>query len=434
MKKMFPGYFSNDPDILNDIWGRCLFVLDANVLLSLYRYSNETRSELFEIFNLLNDRLWVPHQVASEYLVNRVSVIGQQVKVYDDAIKSVEDLRRSFENPKQHPFVQDETLTAAVDSFEKVVEDLGSNKRAYLQKIEFDDVKAGLEKLLDGCVGDGLTEEEVADVLLAGPPRYLQKIPPGYKDAKKGGDSDLASDKLKPFGDYIVWRQTLAKAKADSLPVIFVTGDSKEDWWTIYSGKPLEPHPQLVDEFVKEVGQSFYMYLPEKFMERANEYLHRATSQSAIDEIVDVRAEDLADLALPKKQAFKQNFLMADAVYSDTDRQDLIANIEALERNISAQQLQIEMFDRTVERKTHKRQETIVRYTHSLASNDGVESPHSMRLSSIISQLGAEIESAISDRDLMHRVLHDLSLHSTNLRYQLRNFDFDAFVVPYKTK
>ncbi|WP_223546714.1 PIN-like domain-containing protein [Pseudomonas sp. A-B-19] len=432
MKKMFPGYFSNDPDILNDIWGRCLFVLDANVLLSLYRYSNETRSELFEIFKLLNDRLWVPHQVASEYLVNRVSVIGQQVKVYDDAVKSVEDLRRSFENPKQHPFVQDETLKAAIVSFEKVVEDLGSNKKVYLQKIEVDDVKAGLEKLLDGRVGESLTEEEVADVLLTGPLRYLQKTPPGYKDAKKGGDSDLAADKLKPYGDYIVWRQTLAKAKADGLPVIFVTGDSKEDWWSIYSGKPLEPHPQLVDEFVKEVGQNFYMYLPEKFMERANEYLDRATSQSAIDEIVDVRAEDLAAIQWLTNQGGKQNFLM-DFAYSEGDRQDLLAKLDILEKQISAQQVQIELLDFAVERKTHERQETLVRYTNSLAANNGVESPHTIRLSSTINQLGSEVESSSSDRELMHRVLQDLTLQHTAVRYQLRAIEFLIPGSSYKT-
>jgi hypothetical protein len=432
MKKMFPGYFSNDPDILNDIWGRCLFVLDANVLLSLYRYSNETRSELFEIFKLLNDRLWVPHQVASEYLVNRVSVIGQQVKVYEDAVKSVEDLRRSFENPKQHPFVQDETLRVAIVSFEKIVEDLGLNKKAYLQKIEVDDVKAGLEELLEGRVGESLTEEEVADVLLAGPLRYLQKTPPGYKDAKKGGDSDLAADKLKPYGDYIVWRQTLAKAKADGLPVIFVTGDSKEDWWSIYSGKPLEPHPQLVDEFVKAVGQNFYMYLPEKFMGRANEYLDRATSQSAIDEIVDVRAEDLADLLLLKKQGFKQNFLM-DVAYSDSERQELLAKIDILERQIGAQQLQIELLDYAIERKSHERQEALVRYSNSLASNNGVESLHSMRLSSQINQLGSEIESSSSDRELMHRALQDLTLQNTTMRYQLKSIDFFIAGSSYKT-
>ena len=67
MKTMFPGYFASDAANLKVIWERCLFVLDANVLLSLYRYSDDTRSELVEIFNLLGDRVWVPNQVASEY-------------------------------------------------------------------------------------------------------------------------------------------------------------------------------------------------------------------------------------------------------------------------------------------------------------------------------------------------------------------------------
>lgn len=419
MKKMFPGYFSNDSEILKDIWGRCLFVLDANVLLSLYRYSNETRSELFEIFKLLNDRLWVPHQVASEYLVNRVNVIGQQVKVYEDAVKSVEDLRRSFENPKQHPFVQDETLKAAIVSFEKVVEDLGLNKRAYLQKIEIDDVKAELEKLLDGRVGEGLTEEEVADVLLAGPLRYLQKTPPGYKDAKKGGDSDLAADMLKPYGDYIVWRQTLAKAKAEGLPVIFVTGDSKEDWWSIYSGKPLEPHPQLVDEFVKEVGQNFYMYLPEKFMGRANEYLHRATSQSAIDEIVDVRTEELIGAIASSKVVMSNNYIV-HGMAQEESRQALLAEIDLVESKMVSIQSQLAMLDFNIGRVTSEQQENIVRYTNSLDAAKGVETLHSMRLSSAIKQLGAEVESLKADLGNTHCIYHDLDIHLSHLKWKYK--------------
>jgi len=294
MRKTFPGYFSNDTRVLEDIWGRCIFVLDASVLLNLYRYSDETRSEIFEIFTLLRDRLWVPHQVASDYLTHRVNVISQQIKVYEDAIRLVEELRRSFENPKQHPFVQDGTLKESSVAFDKIVSDLSINKKIYLQKINSDDVKNNLEILLDGRVGEGLRDEEVSDVLVTGEKRYLQRQPPGYKDANKISKSEVIADKLKPYGDYIVWRQTISKAASEALPVIFVTGDRKDDWWTVHSGSLLEPHPLLVDEFVKEVGQPFFMYLPEKFMQRANEFLERETSQTAIDEIKDIRAEELA--------------------------------------------------------------------------------------------------------------------------------------------
>ena len=394
MKKMFPGYFASDAENLKFIWERCLFVLDANVLLSLYRYSDYTRSELVEIFHLLGDRVWVPNQVAGEYLMNRIGVINQQVKVYDDAIKNVEELQRSFENPRQHPFVKEATFRELGASFDKVVSELNENKKTYLGKIESDDVKAELEKLLDGRVGSPLTTEEIKDVLSTGQDRYSQKIPPGYKDAKKGGDSDVIAERLKPYGDYIVWRQTLDKAKAEGVPVVFVTGDKKEDWWTIFSGNPIEPHPQLVEEFVREVGHGFFMYLPEKFMERANEYLNRATSQRAVDEIVDVRSEDLVeDLAssasfgsfdsgsLQNFHDFMNNSSAANITVSQKVRlQQLYLERESFERRLVTIQPRMSSLEFKIEATEHEQLDLVARRKVSLESTNGVESAHSKQL------------------------------------------------------
>lgn len=66
MKKEFPGYFANHEDDIEKLWQDCIFVLDANVMLSLYRYSDATGSELLKVFNFLSERLWIAHQVAQE--------------------------------------------------------------------------------------------------------------------------------------------------------------------------------------------------------------------------------------------------------------------------------------------------------------------------------------------------------------------------------
>lgn len=406
MKTMFPGYFASDAANLKVIWERCLFVLDANVLLSLYRYSDDTRSELVEIFNLLGDRVWVPNQVASEYLMNRVGVINQQVKIYDEAIKNVEELKRSFENPRQHPFVKEVTFRELGASFDKVVFELNENKKTYLGRIESDDVKAELEKLLDGRVGAPLTAEKIKDVLSTGQDRYSQKIPPGYKDAKKGGDSDVVADRLKPYGDYIVWRQTLDKAKAEGVPVVFVTGDKKEDWWTIFSGSPIEPHPQLVEEFVKEVGHGFFMYLPEKFMERANEYLNRATSQRAVDEIVDVRSEELVEnstsvVTLQDFHDFMMNSSAANMTVSQrVALQQLYLERESLERKLVVLQPRMSSLEFKIEASEHEQLDLIARRKISLEGTSGADSVHSRKL-------GDRIEACIFEAaDLQQELLH----------------------------
>ncbi|MBA1379754.1 PIN-like domain-containing protein [Pseudomonas brassicacearum] len=292
MKKEFPGYFANHSSDLERLWEGCLFVLDANVLLNLYRYSDATRAELLKVFNSLAERLWVPHQVAQEYLVNRLKVVGEQVKVYEETVKNVETLKKSLENVNHHPFVSLETLKDSVAVFERLVLELNDNKVVHEERISSDEIKDQLEVLLDGRVGEAFEREKMEAVLRDGKVRYEQKIPPGYKDGKKGGDSIVFSELCKPFGDYVVWLQILEKAKGSDKSVIFVTGDNKEDWWLSFQGKTVGPQPDLIHEFFSETNNSFYMYSPDRFLERANKFLQQETSQNAMNEIRSLRDED----------------------------------------------------------------------------------------------------------------------------------------------
>ena len=134
MKKAFPGHFANDPDDLKRLWENSLIAVDANVLLNLYRFSDSTRDEFLAVFEKLKDRLWISHQVAAEYLRNRLKVISDQAKTYDVAIEGLEALRQSFENPKQHPFVSVEMLGDCTRSFDLIIGELKANKIAMMQK------------------------------------------------------------------------------------------------------------------------------------------------------------------------------------------------------------------------------------------------------------------------------------------------------------
>src|SRR4029077_20250194 len=104
------------------------------------------------------------------------------------------------------------------------------------------------------------TEERLAPIRKEGEERYAKKIPPGFEDAKKGGEG---GDK---FGDLIIWKEMIEKAKAEVRPIIFVTDDGKSDWWHIHSGKKLGPHPYLVEEFLNASGQQFHIYELPQFL------------------------------------------------------------------------------------------------------------------------------------------------------------------------
>jgi PIN like domain len=82
MRNQFPGYYKPSEEEFKKLWGECIFSFDTNVLLNIYRYSPKSRERLFEVWRKLNKDIWLPHQVALEYLQERLNVISHQSKPY----------------------------------------------------------------------------------------------------------------------------------------------------------------------------------------------------------------------------------------------------------------------------------------------------------------------------------------------------------------
>src|ERR1700749_1109716 len=53
-----------------------LIVLDANVLLDLYKFAPDSRTELLSVIERFRDRIWIPHQVGEEFYRNRIKVMA----------------------------------------------------------------------------------------------------------------------------------------------------------------------------------------------------------------------------------------------------------------------------------------------------------------------------------------------------------------------
>ncbi|MFM7370860.1 MAG: PIN-like domain-containing protein, partial [Sphaerospermopsis kisseleviana] len=64
MRSVFVGYFRPKDDELSQMWSEGIFVVDANVLLNLYRYSSGTRKELEKALEAVKDRIFITHQAA----------------------------------------------------------------------------------------------------------------------------------------------------------------------------------------------------------------------------------------------------------------------------------------------------------------------------------------------------------------------------------
>jgi hypothetical protein len=76
-------------------------------------------------------------------------------------------------------------------------------------------------------------------------------IPPGYKDEGKEQNA---------IGDYLIWLTILDIGKSKQLPVLFVSGDEKSDWYHQSESQALYPRYELVDEYRRASGgHQFHM-------------------------------------------------------------------------------------------------------------------------------------------------------------------------------
>jgi hypothetical protein len=289
MKNQFPGYYLPTDEQFAAIWRECQFVLDANFLLNLYRYTPETREELIGILEQLGDRLWVPHQAALEYQRNRLVVIDRQASVYQEfqgkLRKAQESLRNDLQSLARHPFINVGALIKRLDrAFSSVRRDLARKGKEHPDLLQSDPIRERVTVLLQGRVGAPFDGKRLQEIYRTGRDRYAAQVPPGYTDAGKQDD--------RQYGDLILWFQVLDYARASKKPVVLVTDDRKDDWWWRFKGRTIGPRTELVAEVLSEAAVAFYMYQADPFMERARNYLNVQVKQEAIEEVRGVRRRD----------------------------------------------------------------------------------------------------------------------------------------------
>ncbi|UNK65223.1 PIN domain-containing protein [Pseudomonas simiae] len=311
MKGLFPQYDYSTPADYEETWKTALFVFDTNVLLNLYRYQERTREELFETFDKLADRVWIPHHVALEFQRNRLTVIAAQGRRFTEIRKVIDKTKLELTNgiknlqlTKRHTLIDPEPLTTGFDKltaeFLSELDKLQENQQALNAP---DTVKDRIEQIFDGKVGLAFSSQEDVDKKnKIAETRYKAKMPPGYMDDEK--DKDEPDDFYhhgitykRKYGDYFVWAQILDYAESSQQKkIIFITDDAKEDWWKkidLDGPKTLGPRAELIDE-ATNVGKldTFLMYKPEGFLKFANEFLAAKVSNETLKEVHEVSKDN----------------------------------------------------------------------------------------------------------------------------------------------
>ena len=110
MSDSFKHYCPLSKETLEDIWNNGIIILDANVLLDLYRLPQTQCDETLKLFEheAILKRIWVPYQAAREFYQNRLTVIHDQFRNADklrDMVRGVFENFKNYDFRRYHPFI-----------------------------------------------------------------------------------------------------------------------------------------------------------------------------------------------------------------------------------------------------------------------------------------------------------------------------------------
>lgn len=203
---------------------------------------------------------------------------------------------------------------------DKVQSEVNSSKERYSFYLKEDPVYNTLSEIFKDKISESYTVDREKEICKEGEERYKLEIPPGYKDAKtKSGD--------RMYGDLILWKQVIDKAKQEKKPILLITNDDKADWWwKLKDGKTIGPRYELVKEIRNEAGVEFHMYSSENFLSHGQEFWNEPVDQIAVGEI---QAMKMTQLEEGKEKT------LAELRALQFDRRRRLNTIEVVLKNLS---------------------------------------------------------------------------------------------------
>lgn len=280
MKDLFPGYCKPSEDEIKKIWDEAIFYFDANVLLNLYRYSEDTQEAILNLINKLKNRVCLPHQAGLEYHRNRYETIIGLSDDYKEFIKQVEAINTTLASTKRHPFLSEKVNKSLEKGLKQAKEEAKENIDKYSNFMKGDPLYQKLSGIFNEDTITKQYEQKRLEVIYKeGEERYKKVIPPGFRDAKKPDNSK--------YGDLVLWNQIIDHAKTTKKPVIFITDDGKKDWWWIAKGdRTIGPRQELVEEMKNKAQTDLLMYSSISFLKYGNSYFDVEVKEDVFDEIV----------------------------------------------------------------------------------------------------------------------------------------------------
>ena len=298
MKNTFKEYYRYSHEDLNKMRENALFVIDANILLNFYRYSSETKDAFINILKILKDKqqLWLPYQAWKEFYKNRFWVITTYQKSYDQISKTISEYFDKLKSDlnkytDKHPSIDLELLLKPLDEqINNIKEEIERRKGNHPNLMQEDNILTEITNLFDGIVWEPFDETQIKTIQKEGEERYEKKIPPWFNDKKK-------DDITEKYGDLILWKQIINKAKNIKKDIIFISDDQKDDRWRKIEWKNIMPLPELKKEIFNEANTWFHILTWKMFLEQAKSRLNQLSiSKTIIDEVKNIWENKLSEI------------------------------------------------------------------------------------------------------------------------------------------
>lgn len=285
----FGAFRTPTTDDFTSVLTHGLVAPDANVLLNLYRYTEQARGDLLRALGAVEDRLWVPHQVLVEFWRNREGTLSE---ARSSGAQAAEDMAghaaqaertlRTWANRVALPEEETDRLRSQLnevfDDVQETIVKVGEGEwQSITHDTSTDPVIAELQPALGGRVGAPLDPRDHDKAITEGMRRVEKRLPPGYMDKSKEGVGAAA--------DYLVWEQILREASLRHCDVLFVTADVKEDWWRKEQGFNRGPRPELTEELKARGGGRLFMLTPKQFLEVAAPILEFGLREGSVKDI-----------------------------------------------------------------------------------------------------------------------------------------------------
>ncbi|MGF0335543.1 PIN domain-containing protein [Ectopseudomonas toyotomiensis] len=241
-------------------------VIDTNALLVLYGTGSNSLDEVSRIFKALSEsgRLYIPQQVAREFIKNRPQKIADLYQGMSDKVSKI-SVPEIISYPALNGIQEFLELNDSIRKIEELKRSIQKGNREILKRIKgwewSDPISEMYRDVFDSksFVEPEFDEEVILKELEE---RYELSIPPGYKDSNK---PDYG------IGDYLIWKTILYLGGKNSRDLIFVSGDEKADWQHSAGGAGFIPRFELLDEYRRSSdGQTFYMIPLSKLLELLN--------------------------------------------------------------------------------------------------------------------------------------------------------------------